>query len=92
MSVDMDALVFWTVETPQYVFRVSPTAAAQLDVELTAAIVEFVRFTDLAGSACVYRREKVLGLWESTPGSRAADRAVTAALKAETPTIPGTDD
>lgn len=87
--VDLDTPVFWTIEGPTFVFRVAPETAHRIDQELTAAIVEFVRFVDLAGAPVVYRRERILGLWESTPASRSMDRAINRALNAETP--PGTD-
>lgn len=90
---DHDAPVFWTVEGPSYVFRVSDETARRIDAELTAAIVEFIRFDDLEGAPCIYRRERILGLWRSSPESRAILRTVNAALDAELPQrIPGTDD
>lgn len=87
--VDLEQPTFWTVEGPTFVFRVTEETARRIDHELTAGIVEFVRFEDIGGSATVYRREKIFGLWRSSPESREMDRALNKALNAEMP--PGTD-
>jgi hypothetical protein len=80
-----DALTYWTVEGAGIVFRVTPAVAQSIDRELTDGLVEFVRFRDLGGGACIYRRDRIFGLWESSPATRQSDRDVEALLKTESP-------
>lgn len=88
-DVDLEQPTFWTVEGPSYVFRVSEVTALHIKCELLNAIVEFIQFPDICGSPCLYRREQIVGMWRSTPESRAMDRALNRAVAAEIP--PGTD-
>lgn len=90
-----ELLTYWVVELDPHggFVRVTPAEAKRIDDALAAGIVEYIRFHDLAGSLCIWRRDCVRGMYVSDPETRGRGRQIDRLLKDEVDdeSIPGVD-
>lgn len=74
---------FWVVRIDGVAFHVDTPTATTLRAQIIDDILQILQFVDITGMECVARADAVTAIWHTTAGSRAIDRDMEAARKAE---------